>query len=70
MHRLTSSPLFGAVVGALVALALFQILKVSPLLFLAVVLSPLCLRKVRGAIVSYWKRKGEESRVVSGGRVG
>jgi len=57
MHRLTSSPLFGAVVGAIVALALFQILKISPLLFLVVVLSPLCLKRVRTSIVSYWKNK-------------
>lgn len=57
MHKLTSSPLFGAVVGAFVALALFQILKISPLLFLLVVLSPLCLKKVRASIVSYWKSK-------------
>lgn len=57
MRTLTSSPLFGAVVGAIVALALFQILKISPLLFLAVVLSPLCLKRVRASIISYWKEK-------------
>jgi len=57
MHRLTSSPLFGAVVGAIVALVLFQILKFSPILFLLVILSPLCLKRVRASIVSYWKEK-------------
>ncbi len=57
MRAITSSPLFGAVVGAIVALALFQILKISPILFLAVVLSPLCLKRVRASIVSYWKSK-------------
>jgi uncharacterized membrane protein YgaE (UPF0421/DUF939 family) len=57
MHRLTSSPLFGAVVGAIVALILFQILKFSPILFLLVILSPLCLKRVRASVISYWKEK-------------
>lgn len=57
MHKLTSSPLFGAVVGAFVALGLFQILKFSPILFLLVILSPLCLKRVRASIVSYWNSK-------------
>lgn len=57
MYKLTSSPLFGAVVGAFVALALFQILKISPVLFAFVILSPLCLKRVRAAIISYWKEK-------------
>jgi uncharacterized membrane protein YgaE (UPF0421/DUF939 family) len=57
MSKLTSSPLFGAVVGAFVALALFQILKISPVLFVIVVLSPLCLKRVRASIISYWNPK-------------
>lgn len=57
MHKLTSSPLFGAVAGAVIALALYHIFKVSIVLFVLVVLSPLCLKKVRASIVSYWKSK-------------
>lgn len=57
MHTLTSSPLFGAVAGALIALALYQIFEVSPVLFAAVVLSPLSVKRVRTALISYWKSK-------------
>lgn len=57
MQKLTSSPLFGAVAGALIALALYHVFKLSPILFLLVALSPLCFKKVRMSIISYWKSK-------------
>jgi len=57
MHKLTSSPLFGAVAGAVIALALYNVFKVSPVLFALVVLSPLCMKRIRASIIAYWKSK-------------
>jgi len=57
MSKLTSSPLFGAAVGAVVALALYKVFKISPVLFVLLVLSPLSLKRVRASILSYWNSK-------------
>lgn len=57
MHKVTSSPLFGAVVGAIVALGLYQVYKISAILFALLVLSPLLKKSVRASIVSYWNSK-------------